>query len=102
MKITRLVLVKALSGEGYKGHSFLGYRDIYFPIFPDGRTEDGKEPFWNSVIRDCTVQERKQSKMVTKEPCTPWEAAWVSDGEVTPYVTGVNVHTGEPMICLTG
>ena len=32
----------------------------------------------------------------------PWEAAWVSDGEVTPYVVGVNVHTGEPMICLTG
>ena len=33
---------------------------------------------------------------------SPWEAAWVSDGEVTPYVTGVNDHTGEPMICLTG
>lgn len=60
---------KALSGEGYKGHSFWD-TETFISHISRWQNRRRQEPFWNSVIRDCTVQERKQSKMVTKEPCT--------------------------------
>ena len=92
---------KALSGEGYKGHSFWDTETFIFPYFQMAEPETARTllEFRYKVLYGAR---KKAIENGYKGAMYPWEAAWVSDGEVTPYVIGVNVHTGEPMICLTG
>ena len=92
---------KALSGEGYKGHSFWDTETFIFPYFQMAEPETARTllEFRNKGLYGAR---KKAIENGYKGAMYPWEAAWVSDGEVTPYVIGVNVHTGEPMICLTG
>lgn len=92
---------KALSGEGYKGHSFWDTETFIFPYFQMAEPETART-LLEFRYKGLYGARKKASENGYKGAMYPWEAAWISDGEVTPYVIGVNVHTGEPMICLTG
>lgn len=92
---------KALSGEGYKGHSFWDTETFIFPYFQMAEPETART-LLEFRYKGLYGARKKAIENGYKGAMYPWEAAWVSDGEVTPYVIGVNVHTGEPMICLTG
>lgn len=92
---------KALSGEGYKGHSFWDTETFIFPYFQMVEPETART-LLEFRYKGLYGARKKAIENGYKGAMYPWEAAWVSDGEVTPYVIGVNVHTGEPMICLTG
>ena len=92
---------KALSGEGYKGHSFWDTETFIFPYFQMAEPKTART-LLEFRYKGLYGARKKAIENGYKGAMYPWEAAWVSDGEVTPYVTGVNVHTGEPMICLTG
>ena len=92
---------KALSGEGYKGHSFWDTETFIFPYFQMAEPEVART-LLEFRYKGLYGARKKAIENGYKGAMYPWEAAWVSDGEVTPYVVGVNVHTGEPMICLTG
>lgn len=92
---------KALSGEGYKGHSFWDTETFIFPYFQMAEPETART-LLEFRYKGLYGARKKAIENGYKGAMYPWEAAWVSDGEVTPYVTGVNVHTGEQMICLTG
>ncbi len=92
---------KALSGEGYKGHSFWDTETFIFRYFQMAEPETART-LLEFRYKGLYGARKKAIENGYKGAMYPWEAAWVSDGEVTPYVIGVNVHTGEPMICLTG
>ena len=92
---------KALSGEGYKGHSFWDTETFIFPYFQMAEPETART-LLEFRYKGLYGARKKAIENGYKGAMYPLEAAWVSDGEVTPYVIGVNVHTGEPMICLTG
>lgn len=92
---------KALSGEGYKGHSFWDTETFIFPYFQMAEPETART-LLEFRYKGLYGARKKAIENGYEGAMYPWEAAWVSDGEVTPYVIGVNVHTGEPMICLTG
>ena len=92
---------KALSGEGYKGHSFWDTETFIFPYFQMAEPKTART-LLEFRYKGLYGARKKAIENGYKGAMYPWEAAWVSDGEVTPYVIGVNVHTGEPMICLTG
>ena len=92
---------KALSGEGYKGHSFWDTETFIFPYFQMAEPETART-LLEFRYKGLYGARKKAIENGYKGAMYPWEAAWVSDGEVTPYVIGVNVHTGEPMICLPG
>lgn len=92
---------KALSGEGYKGHSFWDTETFIFPYFQMAEPEVART-LLEFRYKGLYGARKKASENGYKGAMYPWEAAWISDGEVTPYVIGVNVHTGDPMICLTG
>lgn len=92
---------KGLSGEGYKGHSFWDTETFIFPYFQMTQPEIAR------TLLEYRYQGLYGARQKAKEhgyegAMYPWESAWISDGEVTPYIVGVNVHTGEPMYCLTG
>ena len=92
---------KALSGEGYKGHSFWDTETFIFPYFQMAEPEVART-LLEFRYKGLYGARKKAKENGYKGAMYPWEAAWISDGEVTPYITGVNVHTGEPLICLTG
>lgn len=92
---------KALSGEGYKGHSFWDTETFIFPYFQMTEPEVART-LLEFRYKGLYGARKKAKENGYKGAMYPWEAAWISDGEVTPYVIGVNVHTGESMICLTG
>lgn len=92
---------KGLSGEGYKGHSFWDTEIFIFPYF------QMTDPALARTLLEYRYHglygaRRKAEENHYEGAMYPWEAAWISDGEVTPYILGVNVHSGEDMICLTG
>lgn len=95
------IAAKGLSGEGYKGHSFWDTETFIFPYFQMARPETAR------TLLEYRYRGLYGARLKAKEngfegAQYPWESAWISDGEVTPWVVGVNVHTGEPMYCLTG
>ena len=92
---------KALSGEGYKGHSFWDTETFIFPYFQMAEPEVART-LLEFRYKGLYGARKKAKENGYKGAMYPWEAAWISDGEVTPYVLGVNVHTGETSICLTG
>ena len=92
---------KALSGEGYKGHSFWDTETFIFPYFQMAEPEVART-LLEFRYKGLYGARKKAKENGYKGAMYPWEAAWISDGEVTPYITGVNVQTGEPLICLTG
>ncbi|MDP4086724.1 MAG: glycosyl hydrolase family 65 protein [Bacillota bacterium] len=84
---------KALSGEGYKGHSFWDTEVFILPFFIYSNPEVAK-----SLLKyryHGLVGARKKAKENGYEGAMyPWEAAWPNDGEVTPVWGAVDIVTG--------
>lgn len=92
---------KGLSGEGYKGHSFWDTETFIFPCFQF--TDPGMARTLMGYRYLGLYGARKKAKENGYHGAMyPWESAWISDGEVTPDVLGVNVHTGDVQYCETG
>ncbi|MCD7820507.1 MAG: family 65 glycosyl hydrolase [Lachnospiraceae bacterium] len=95
------IAAKGLSGEGYKGHSFWDTETFIFPYFQMA-DPDTARTLLEYRYRGLYGARKKAKENGYEGAMYPWESAWVSDGEVTPWLLGLNVHTGEPLYCYTG
>ena len=85
---------KALSGEGYKGHSFWDTEVFILPFFIYSNPQIAKSLL--EYRYHGLVGARKKAKENGYEGAMyPWEAAWPTDGEVTPVWGAVDIVTGE-------
>lgn len=92
---------KALTGEGYKGHSFWDTEVFILPYFL--LTEPGTARTLLEFRYKNLYGARQKAKEYGYEGAMyPWEAAWITDGEVTPIWGPADVVTGKPMQYLTG
>jgi len=92
---------KGLSGEGYKGHSFWDTETFIFPYFLLARPKDARTLLEYRYL--CLPGARAKAREKGFQGAMyPWETAWPEDGEVTPWVLGVDLRTGEPWYCQTG
>ena len=95
------IAAKALSGEGYKGHSFWDTEIFILPYFIFTNPKTARTLL--EYRYRCLYGARKKAKEYGYEGAMyPWECAWVDDGEVTPLYAGVDVITGEESPVLTG
>lgn len=92
---------KALSGEGYKGHSFWDTEIFLLPhyLFTDPATARTLLSYRGKSLPGAV---RKAEENGYRGAMFPWESAWLYDGEVTPLWGGADVVTGKPMKILTG
>lgn len=92
---------KALSGEGYKGHSFWDTEIFILPYFTFTHPEIARtllEYRYHNLYGA-----RKKAKEYGYEGAMyPWECAFIDDGEVTPLYMGADVVTGELTKVWTG
>lgn len=92
---------KALSGEGYKGHSFWDTEIFLLPhyLFTDPATARTLLSYRGKSLPGAV---RKAEENGYRGAMFPWESAWLYDGEVTPLWGGADVVTGKQMKILTG
>ncbi len=85
---------KGLSGEGYKGHSFWDTEIFILPfyIYSNPRTARSLLEYRYLGLEGAR---RKAKENGYAGAMYPWEAAWPSDGEVTPVWGAVDIVTGE-------
>lgn len=92
---------KALSGEGYKGHSFWDTEIFILPYFMLTQPETAGTLL--EYRYQCLKGARKKAIENGYEGAMyPWESAWIEDGEVTPLWGAADVVTGETLKILTG
>ena len=92
---------KALSGEGYKGHSFWDTELFILPYFTYTHPEIAR------TLLEYRYYNLYGARLKAKEhgyegAMYPWECAWVDDGEVTPLYMGADIVTGEITKVWTG
>lgn len=92
---------KALTGEGYKGHSFWDTEMFILPYFTFTRPKTAR------TLLEYRYKNLYGAHLKAKEngyegAMYPWECAWVDDGEVTPMYMGADVVTGKITKCWTG
>ncbi len=92
---------KALTGEGYKGHSFWDTEMFILPYFIFTKPETART-LLEYRYKNLYGARKKAQKNGYEGAMYPWECAWVSDGEVTPEYAGTDVITGECTKCWTG
>ena len=85
---------KALSGEGYKGHSFWDTELFILPFFTYSNPEVAKSLLtyrYHGLVgaRKKAIENGYEGAMY------PWEMAWPTDGEVTPLWGDIDIVTGE-------
>lgn len=85
---------KGLTGEGYKGHSFWDTEIFILPYYIYTIPEYARKLL---KYRYLGLQGAKSKAL---ENCYqgamyPWESAWITDGEVTPVLGAVDIHTGK-------
>lgn len=85
---------KGLSGEGYKGHSFWDTEIFILPFFTFSNPEVAKS-LLKYRYHGLEGARKKAKENGFEGAMYPWEAAWPSDGEVTPVWGDVNIVTGE-------
>ncbi len=95
------IAAKGLSGEGYKGHSFWDTETFIFPYFQFTEPETARTLLTYRFL-GLRGARKKAEEQGFEGAMYPWEAAWIDDGEVTPYYMGPDMQTGEPVYCLTG
>lgn len=85
---------KALSGEGYKGHSFWDTEIFILPFFILSNPQAAKSLL---TYRYHGLAGAKQKALDNsyKGAMYPWEMAWPTDGEVTPVWGDIDIVTGE-------
>lgn len=92
---------KALTGEGYKGHSFWDTEVFILPYYL--LTEPGTARTLLEYRYHNLQGAREKAREYGYEGAMyPWEAAWITDGEVTPIWGPADVVTGKPIQYLTG
>lgn len=88
---------KALSGEGYKGHSFWDTEIFILPYYIYNAPEIAR----NLLEYRCQLLDtsRKKAKEYGYSGAMyPWECAWVDDGETCPRLGDMDLETGERRI----
>lgn len=92
---------KGLTGEGYKGHSFWDTEIFILPYYIYTKPEYAKQLLKYRYLG--LNGARKKAKANSYEGAMyPWEAAWITDGEVTPVWGAVDIHTGKATKILSG
>lgn len=92
---------KALTGEGYKGHSFWDTEMFILPYFTFTKPETART-LLEYRYRNLYGAHLKAKECGYEGAMYPWECAWVDDGEVTPMYIGADVVTGKLTKCWTG
>lgn len=92
---------KAMTGEGYKGHSFWDTETFIFPYFLFAQPDTART-LLRYRFNSLSGARRKAKENGYEGAMYPWESAWIDDGEVAPYYMGVEPITGAPQYCLTG
>ncbi|SHO43399.1 glycoside hydrolase family 65 protein [Anaerocolumna xylanovorans] len=92
---------KALSGEGYKGHSFWDTEIFILPYFMLTQSETART-LLEYRYKCLKGARRKAIENGYEGAMYPWESAWIEDGEVTPLWGAADVVTGETLKILTG
>ena len=95
------VAATGLSGEGYKGHSFWDTEIFILPFFTFSNPEVAKS-LLKYRYHGLAGARRKAKENGYEGAMYPWEAAWPTDGEVTPRWGAVDVVTGEQTPIWTG
>lgn len=85
---------KGLSGEGYKGHTFWDTELFMLPYFIFTQPEAAKKLVTYRYL-GLEGARKKATENDYKGAMYPWEAAWPTDGEVTPVWGAADVITGE-------
>lgn len=85
---------KALSGEGYKGHSFWDTEMFILPyfIFNEPKTARNLLEYRYKLL---DYAKEKAKKYGFKGAMYPWEGAWTEDGETCPEYGDLDLLTGE-------
>jgi hypothetical glycosyl hydrolase len=85
---------KGLSGEGYKGHSFWDTEIFILPFYIYSNPEIARSLLeYRYLGLEGARSKAKENGFAGA--MYPWEAAWPSDGEVTPVWGAVDIVTGE-------
>ncbi len=92
---------KALTGEGYKGHSFWDTEMFILPYFTFTRPQTART-LLQYRYRNLYGAHLKARACGYEGAMYPWECAWVDDGEVTPLYMGTDVLTGQVTKVWTG
>lgn len=92
---------KALTGEGYKGHSFWDTEMFILPYFTFTRPKTART-LLEYRYKNLYGAHLKARENGYEGAMYPWECAWVDDGEVTPMYMGADVVTGKITKCWTG
>lgn len=92
---------KALSGEGYKGHSFWDTEIFIFPYYLYTAPDTAKK-LLEYRYRLLDISRKKAKEYGYEGAMYPWEGAWVSDGETCPYLGDMDLETGERRVNLMG
>ncbi len=91
---------KALSGEGYKGHTFWDTEMFLLPfwIYTCPQTARSLLEYRYLGLDGARKKARENGY---QGAMYPWESAWITDGEVTPKFGAADVITGKemPIIC---
>jgi hypothetical glycosyl hydrolase len=85
---------KGLSGEGYKGHTFWDTEVFMLPYFNFSFPEIAKSLVTYRYLGLRGAHTKAASNGFDGAQY-PWEAAWPSDGEVTPVWGAVDIVTGQ-------
>lgn len=85
---------KALSGEGYRGHSFWDTELFILPFFTYSNPAVARSLLTYRYYGLAGAR-KKAIDNGYKGAMYPWEVAWPTDGEVTPLYGDVDVVTGE-------
>lgn len=84
---------KGLSGEGYKGHSFWDTEIFILPFFIYSNPKIARS-LLEYRYKGLEGARKKAKENGYDGAMYPWEAAWPSDGEVTPVWGAVDIVTG--------
>lgn len=91
---------KALSGEGYKGHTFWDTEMFLLPfwIYTYPHTARSLLEYRYHGLDGARAKAHENG---FEGAMYPWESAWITDGEVTPKFGAADVVTGKemPIIC---
>ncbi|MFC4714091.1 glycoside hydrolase family 65 protein [Planococcus dechangensis] len=85
---------KALSGEGYKGHSFWDTEIFILPFFILSNPQAAKSLLTYRYHGLAGARKKAQDNGY-RGAMYPWEMAWPTDGEVTPVWGDIDIVTGE-------
>lgn len=92
---------KGMTGEGYKGHTFWDTEIFLLPYFSYTYPESAKHLLEFRLQSLDSAKENARSNGYEGAQY-PWEAAWITDGEVTPEFGDIDIVTGKPTPILTG